>query len=56
MEPEKPEKTNIELYVPTRDRIKDFGNMGDKYDDVLNRMMDACEPAKEFRYVGDDEP
>lgn len=43
------DKTNVEMYVTTRDRIKEFGNMGEHYDDVLNKMMDACEPTAEFR-------
>lgn len=55
MDMDKPEKTNVEMYVSTRDRIKTFGNMGNKYDVVLNKLMDACEPAKEFRCVGEDE-
>lgn len=41
--------TGMALSVTTRDRIKEFGNMGESYDDVLNKPMDACEPAAEFR-------
>ena len=49
MEPEKPKKINIEIYVTTRDRLYRFGNLPDTKDTVLNNLMDACEPAKEFR-------
>lgn len=42
-------KTTIEIRMDTRDRIKTFGNMGEYYDDVLNKLMDANEPAVMFR-------
>jgi hypothetical protein len=47
------DRTTIEIRMDTRDRIKDFGNMGEHYDAVLNKMMDACEPAAEFRQKGE---
>ena len=34
--------TSIRLTEGTRDRIKQFGQMGDSYEDVLNRLMDAA--------------
>lgn len=41
------EITSIQLNVKTRDRLKDFGkkfgNMGDTYDTLLNKMMDHIE-------------
>jgi len=43
------DKTTIEIPMKIRDRMMTFGNMGDHYADVLGALMDACEPALEFR-------
>ena len=43
------DKTTIEILMTTRDRMKTFGIMGDHYDNVIIALMNACEPATEFR-------
>jgi len=35
--------TSIQMRVCTRRRIKTYGTMGEKYDLVLNRMMDQID-------------
>lgn len=35
------EKTMIQIKKSTREKIKSLGNMGETYDDVLNKMYDA---------------
>jgi len=32
---------NIRVDESTRDRLKEYGSMGDTYDDVINRALDA---------------
>jgi hypothetical protein len=34
---------NIRVDESTRDRLKEHGSMGDTYDDVINRALDALD-------------
>jgi len=34
---------NIRVDESTRDRLKKYGSMGDTYDDVVNRALDALD-------------
>lgn len=36
-------KTTIELFPETRDKLKDLGKMGDKYDDVIKDLLKLAE-------------
>jgi len=34
---------NIRVDESTRDRLKEYGSMGDTYDDVVNQALDALD-------------
>ena len=40
-------KTTIAIDEETRDRLKKHGSMGDSFDTVINRVIDAYEERKE---------
>lgn len=42
------EYKNIAVKPETHDRFRRFGNYGESADEVLNRLLDMAEKAKEF--------
>ena len=35
------EKTNIQVTIETRDKLKSLGQMDDTYDKIINRLLDV---------------
>jgi hypothetical protein len=38
-----PKEASIRVDESTRDRLKEYGSMGDTYDDVINRALDVLD-------------
>jgi hypothetical protein len=36
-------KTVIDLFIPTRDRLRDRGKKGETYDEIINGLLDKVE-------------
>ena len=40
------EKTNIQVTIETRDKLKSLGQMDDTYDKIINRLLDVNDEQK----------
>ena len=42
-----PDYKNIKIHEDTHERLKSHGNMGESFDDLINRILDDWEEQKE---------